>query len=191
VQAAAILNVARDVEGLQLGLINVSRDYRKGTPIGLLNYSHTGLHSLNLWADEMGYQHATALSGTRHAYTYLSIGRKSVSDRNLVALGLGLGYQRSFGAWSGAADLGAFNLIEDWDFDTGESHDSPELYRLRLHGVRELLPYVSIFGGASLNYLWNHSRRDGHGPWWDGLRAEVFEDQSVWPGLFAGIRLGR
>jgi hypothetical protein len=190
-QVSAILNVARDVEGLQIGLVNISRDYRKGMPIGLVNYSHTGLHSLNVWADEMGYQHATALSGTRHAYTYLSIGRKSISDRNLVALGLGLGFQRSFGAWAGSADLGAFHLIEDWDFDTGESHDAPELYRLRLQGIKELLPYVSVFGGASLNYLWNHSGRDGHGPWWDGLRTEVFEDQSVWPGLFAGIRLGR
>lgn len=189
-QVAACLNIARDVEGFQIGLVNISRDFKRGLPIGLLNYSHTGLHSLNLWTDELGYQHSTFASGTRSYYTYYSIGKKLASERNLIALGLGIGFQRPFGANHLAADLGAYQLIEDWDFDHDESADAPELYRLRLQAGRELIPYVTVFGGVSLNYLWNLSDRADNLPWED-YPVEPFKGIYTWPGLFAGIRLWR
>ena len=56
-QVTAVLNIAHDVKGSQVGLINISRDLEGGIPFGLINYSHTGLHSANFLIDELGFQH--------------------------------------------------------------------------------------------------------------------------------------
>jgi hypothetical protein len=113
------------------------------------------------------------------------VGEMVLSDKNVMALGAGMGVQYPYKAWFGAADIGAYDIHKDYDFDGA----APELYRLRLTGGRKILPYVSLFGGVSLNYFW---RQDGDAtvfPLGD-YQAKVNGDLHVWPGLYAGLRLG-
>ncbi len=191
-QAAGVVNVARDVKGCQIGLVNISRDIQGGIPIGLINYSHTGLHSINFWADESGYLHTTLMSGSRNFYTSFSIGARPQYSPLTEALGVGAGIQIPINSWFAAADVNAYTFLTNWEWP--DAHDdvagSPELYRLRLLAGREVLPYVSLFGGVSANYLWNHSGRKSAFPWGDYQR-EVDEDHYVWPGFFAGLRIGQ
>ncbi|HKP94146.1 MAG TPA: caspase family protein [Fibrobacteria bacterium] len=184
-QVAAVLNAARDVNGSQVGLVNISHDIRNGIPFGLINYSHTGLHSANLWADELGFQHVELLSGSRTFYTYLSAGDRVVASGKALALGAGLGVQVPRGRWFGAADLGVTDFHFNYDFDG----NGPALYRLRLRAGRELIPFVSVFGGLSGNVFWD--RGDGTAFPAGEYQAKLASDVYAWPGFYLGLRLGR
>jgi hypothetical protein len=183
-QVTAVLNAARNVDGCQVGLVNISHDIRNGIPFGLINYSHTGLHSANVWADELGFQHFTLVSGSRNFYTYLSAGDKLLSSGRALALGAGLGVQVPRGRWFGAADLGVTDFHYHYDF----SGSGPELYRLRLSAGRALIPYVSAFGGLSLNVFWDQT--DGLSFPVGGYQAKIASDVYAWPGLYLGLRFG-
>ena len=184
-QVTAVLNAARDVDGFQIGLVNVSRDIRNGIPIGLINYSHTGLHSANVWLDELGFQHFTLLSGSRNFYTYFSAGEKLAVERNVLILGAGMGLQKAMGKGYAAADLGVYDLHDNLDFDG----PGPELYRLRLQAGRNLLPYLSVFGGLSLTAFW-HQGRDAKAFPMGGYQVKVADEVFAWPGFIAGLRIG-
>lgn len=184
-QVAAVLNAARDVDGFQIGLVNVSRDIRNGVPIGLINYSHTGLHSANVWLDELGFQHFTLLSGSRHFYTYFSAGEKLAVERDVLILGAGMGLQKAMGKGYAAADLGVYDLHDKLDFDG----PGPELYRLRVQAGRNLLPYVSVFGGLSLNAFWRQGDDAKSFPM-GGYQIKVADEVFAWPGFIAGLRIG-
>ena len=184
-QVTAVLNAAWDVDGCQVGLVNVSHDIHNGIPFGLINYSQTGLHSVNAFADEMGFQHVSLLSGSRNFYTYLSVGDKLLSKGRVLALGAGMGAQIPRGAWYGAADLGVTDFHYEYDFNG----NGPELYRLRFSVGRNLIPYVSVFGGLSLNVFWDQT--DGLSFPMGGYQAKLASDVYAWPGLYLGLRIGR
>ncbi|MDB5106483.1 MAG: hypothetical protein JWP91_4172 [Fibrobacteres bacterium] len=184
-QVSAVLNAARDVDGCQVGLVNISRDIRNGIPFGLINYSHTGLHSANVWMDELGFQHFTLLSGSRGFYTYLSAGEKLTVSRNVLILGAGMGGQIPIGRGYAAADMGVYDLHDNLDFDG----PGPELYRLRVMAGRNLLRYLSVFGGLSLNAFW-HQGGDATAFPVGGYELKVGDEVYGWPGLVAGIRIG-
>jgi hypothetical protein len=186
VQASGALNAAHNVDGWQIGVFNVSNDIRGGQPLGLFNYSHTGLHSLNLSSDELGFQTVTLLSGGRNFYTYYTAGEKLQSRGSQLALGAGIGLQFPRGPWFGAADLGVQDFHYDYDFDGA----GPELYRLKLTAGRTLLPYISVFGGLSLNAYWHQQGEPLTLPMGD-YRMRLGGSVYGWPGLFVGLRLGK
>lgn len=189
-QVSGVVNVARDVKGFQVGLINISRDIQNGIPLGLINYSHTGLHNLNIWVDEAGYVHSTLLSGSRNFYTSFSIGYRPQYSPNPQMLGIGMGVQMPIGNCFGALDLNSYAILKEMDFADHEKQNFPRLVRLRILGGREVVKYVSLFGGVSVNYLRDESGRKSAFPW-GGYQKEIADDRYVWPGIFAGVRVGR
>lgn len=189
-QVSGVINAARDVKGFQVGLVNISRDIQKGIPLGLINYSHTGLHNLNLWVDEAGYVHSTLLSGSRNFYTSFSIGYRPQYSPNPQALGIGMGVQMPIDSWFGAVDLNSYAILKEMDFEDHEEQNFPRLVRLRILGGREVVRYVSLFGGVSINYLRDESGRKSAFPW-GGYQKEIADDRFVWPGIFAGVRVGQ
>ena len=63
-----LLNVASEVKGWQVGLVNLSGHIEGGLPIGLINYSRSGLFNLSTWRDEIGFTMFTIASGSRSFY---------------------------------------------------------------------------------------------------------------------------
>ena len=55
VQIAGLVNYGTIVEGLQLGLINISNTVERGVPIGLFSYVQTGYHLFELSGNEIFY----------------------------------------------------------------------------------------------------------------------------------------
>jgi len=60
-----LLNVASEVKGWQVGLVNLSGHIEGGLPIGLINYSRSGLFNFSAWRDEIGFTMFTIASGSR------------------------------------------------------------------------------------------------------------------------------
>ncbi len=200
-----LLNVASEVKGWQVGLVNLSGHIEGGLPIGLINYSHSGLFSLSTWRDEVGFTMFTLASGSRSFYTAFTTGFAVQDGQRRWALGVGGGVQKRGRRFCLGLDVHSYRISRalDDDYKAGIGFWPPSvdfgldrlardnyLARIKLETGVFLHSRLSLFGGVSLNQLWT----DGHlrliesgsryeKEWKDGLFA--------WPGFFFGLRYGR
>lgn len=207
-----LVNVASRVSGWQVGLINISGDIENGLPAGLVNYSHSGILSLSIWRDEIGFTRLTLASGGRWFFTSFTAGNAVVDGRERWAMGVGGGVQKRGRRFFLGLDLQGCRIssgppegdytarIDFWppdaDFSLDPSTTDNYLSRLRLEtGVVLAQPASlpgspSLFGGVSLNQLWTkgHPRLFESG---SRFEEELEEGVFVWPGYFFGLRYGR
>ena len=200
-----LLNVASEVKGWQVGVVNLSGHIEGGLPIGLINYSHSGLFNLSTWRDEIGFTMFTLASGSRSFYTAFTTGFANQDGQRRWALGVGGGVQKRGQRFFIGLDVHTYrisrDLDDDYDADIGFWPPAVDLgldrlardnylARIKLETGVSLHSSLALFGGVSLNQLWT----DGHlrliesgsryeKEWEDGLFA--------WPGFFFGLRYGR
>lgn len=89
VQVSGFLNSAHVVTGTQIGFINYC-DSAKGIPIGFLSFVKSGLHQLELSADEVFYTNASFRTGVNAFYNVISYGIQP-TGKNFWNLGYGIG----------------------------------------------------------------------------------------------------
>ena len=206
-----LLNVANEVKGWQVGLVNVSDNIRGGLPVGLVNYSRTGVLSLSAWRDEAGFTLFTLASGSRSFHTSFTIGFAGAPGGRRWALGAGGGMQKRGQRFFFGLDLHGYRIsldldedleagIEYWplkvDLGLDRSRRGNYLSRLRLETGALLVKEgtfpgrPSLFAGVSLNQLWtgDHPRLIEPGSRWE---RKWKEGLFVWPGFFFGLRYGR
>ena len=200
-----LLNVASEVKGWQVGAINLSGHIEGGLPIGLINYSRSGLFNLSTWRDEVGFTMFTLASGSRSFYTAFTTGFTDQDGQRRWAVGVGGGVQKRGQRFFLGLDVHSYRISRDLDDDysAGIGFWPPSvdfgldrlardnyLTRIKLETGISLHSHLSLFGGVSLNQLWT----DGHlrliesgsryeKEWEDGL--------FTWPGFFFGLRYGR
>ena len=200
-----VLNVASEVKGWQVGAINLSGHIEGGLPIGLINYSRSGLFNLSTWRDEVGFTMFTLASGSRSFYTAFTTGFTDEAGQRRWAVGVGGGVQKHWRRFFLGLDIHGYRISRDFDDDykaqfgfwppavgVGLRRLAQDNYltRIKLETGVSLLSHLSLFGGVSLNQL----STDGHQrliesgsryekEWEDGLFA--------WPGFFWGVRYGR
>ena len=200
-----LLNVASEVKGWQVGLVNLSGHIEGGLPIGLLNYSRSGLFNLSTWRDEVGFTMFTLASGSRSFYTAFTTGFTDENGQRRWAVGVGGGMQKRGERFFLGLDVHGYRIsraIKDdyragigfWPptVDLGFDRSARDNYltRIKLEAGASLHSHLALFGGVSLNQLWTdgHRRLIESGSryereWDDGLFA--------WPGFFWGVRYGR
>lgn len=200
-----VLNAASEVKGLQVGVINLSGHIEGGLPIGLINYSRSGLFNLSTWRDEVGFTMFTLASGSRSFYTSFTTGFADEGGQRRWALGLGGGVQKRGQRFFLGLDAHIYRISRDLDDDYKAGVDlwplkvdlgldrlnrDNYLARIKLGTGVFLHHRLSLFGGVSLNQLWtdSHLRLIESGSryekeWKDGLFA--------WPGFFFGLRYSR
>ncbi|MDQ3003627.1 MAG: caspase family protein [Fibrobacterota bacterium] len=182
--AGGINFAAGTVEGSQIGILNIARSYRKGAPIGLLNFVGDGVWRGDTWLDETGIVHMGLVTGSRHMNTRLAIGSKAVSDRSLSAATLEVSGHLPLKPVF--AELGLMCSVIDGDIRM----EADYLQRLRLSAGVDLGRYLSLAGGISWAVL---VAPEGRPPWIDGnwLQQSSFEDRvHQWPGAHLSVRLG-
>jgi len=200
-----LLNVANQVKGWQVGVVNLSGHIEGGLPIGLLNYSRSGLFNLSTWRDEVGFTLFTLASGSRSFYTAFTTGFAGQDGQRRWALGVGGGVQKRGPRFFFGLDVHSYRISRalDDDYKAGIGFWPPSvnfgldrlardnyLARLKLETGVLLHRRLALFGGVSLNQLWTdgHRRLIESGSrfekeWEDGL--------FTWPGFFWGVRYGR
>jgi len=89
-QISACVNVAKNVKGIQIGIINIA-DSVEGATIGLLNIVKKGKHQLEFSADELFYANLSYRTGTNAFYNIFTTGFKPGSKDNLWNIGYGAG----------------------------------------------------------------------------------------------------
>ena len=182
---AGLVNIAENVDGVQLGLVNISREI-DGVPIGLFNYSHTGLFNLSSWRDESGFNYLTLTSGSRNFYTSFSAAAKAPAEKSTFAFGMGAGIHIEPQAVYVETDLNFYTVLTEVRSPRRENY----LGRMRVLAGRELSPGISAFSGLSFNVVWTDKDELLFSPW-GGYGNKVDDKWHLWPGIFAGIRVGR
>ncbi len=187
-----VLNwVGGTVEGYQLGIINVAKSYRSGTPIGLLNFVGDGTWRGEAWMDETGFQHYGFISGSRVMNTRLALGQNTSTPVELGALTLeAAGHFNLTPGPTFFLEPGLMGTVMGSDEDESHAEFPDMLARLRLTLGVDIGPYISIAGGVSWACLFTPSDR---APLVGRMVAQshYFDNQfHMWPGLHASIRIG-
>jgi hypothetical protein len=198
-----IVNIAGKSK-YQVGIVNIS-GYSEGTPIGLLNIVGNGIIDITFYGDLTEDMPSLSLrTGTPWFYTVIEWSRPVAQGFNQYPKMSGVGFGTRFGMNSPLHANVDFVWLQFYGGNFGW-HESGKWYnydnwpghKLRAGGSYMPLPFIALTGGVSLNgriegddrCTWpTHEERFGsyHSSWTNrGHRLHV------WPGLYAGITVGK
>jgi hypothetical protein len=96
VQIGGVFNYAKKLNGVQIGLINIS-DSSDGYSIGLINVVLKGYHKLAFYSTEVLPFNAAFKTGNHKLYSILLGGAHPDTGRRVVSFGYGIGTERRLG----------------------------------------------------------------------------------------------
>lgn len=100
IQATSLLNYAKKVSGIQIGLINRAREIH-GLQIGLLNFSRRGGYVVGeVSTNDVATGNIAYKAGTDALYTIVTGGLRPDTSERLWVYGLGLGMRLRLSRWS-------------------------------------------------------------------------------------------
>jgi hypothetical protein len=197
IQASGFLNTARKVNGMQIGIINIS-DTIQGLPIGLLSIVRKGgYRRLDVYGSEALYANVAFKIGVQHFYNIFQVGAQLTGDRIRVAVGYGFGSEVNMGKkFVGNLETVTMHVWEQ-DMTTFKLNTlnklSPSL------GVR-LGKKTTIYAGPSLNVMVSQYQDPDKTSLGSGLAPYTVYDHTfnssssnavnlkIWFGFNAGIR---
>lgn len=146
-QIAGLVNYTKKLNGLQLGLINVSDTVERGIPLGLISVVKHGYYAFELEANDAFWINATYKMGVPKFYNIFTAGFKQQEGKEMWGVGLGFGSLLPMGEkWGLNFDLTATHINENewW------TEDLNLLNRLKINAWYDL-GKLKIYGGPSLN----------------------------------------
>ena len=153
-QITGILNYAKELNGIQFGLINIT-DSPSGYSFGLLNFKKNGYQKISITSNEISDLNLAVKTGDNKLYTILMAGR---SERNneekLFSFGIGLGKNIPIGnRFTYNPEISTQYLyLGNWDrYNFLYKFDSPFTFRI--------FKGVEISAGPSFN-IYSSERRD-------------------------------
>jgi hypothetical protein len=186
VQVSGFVNFAQKHKGLQVGVFNYA-DTLDGIAIGLLSYSKSGYHRLELSANETFQTNIAFRTGSKAFYNVFQAGIHWDKDNPVWSLGYGIGTTvLDRGPWSADLDL-ISNVLLPQDFETDEWNS---LNTLRISVVRTV-NNLQFFAGASLNaFIYENTNKNTDiAPWVGFEGVERGTNYIVYPGFQIGVRI--
>lgn len=145
-QVASVFNYAGNMEGVQIGLVNLS-DTLSGTAIGLLNLSRNGYKKLVFYANELINANLALKTGNANLYSLLFAGKNYVKNETIGTFGLGFGHDFVFGkSFALGTELtGQYLHLGNWN-------QTNLLARFQTQVQIRLFKGLSLFGGPAYSY---------------------------------------
>lgn len=142
-----LFNVARKVDGFQLGLVNIT-DSLSGESLGLANILKPGAIHLSLWGSNSINGNAGIKFASQYAYSILSAAATPEEKKAVFGAGLTLGLR-----WSRPFSIDFIALSGDIGgyrlFPDGFSFDShDEIYKARVYASLEIAKRLTVFAGG-------------------------------------------
>lgn len=189
-QLSPLFNYSKTLNGVQIGLVNVSSAYKKGVAIGLLNFVKGGMSRFEISHDDVVAVNGSYRSGTPVLYSILTAGIDP--DKERWTYGAGFGTQFNFKG-------NLFGNVEA----TISSLESLEkrvkgvylLNRLNLNVGYNFLGNLAIVGGPVLNIYLSNPEEDVADPFAKIVPGKtLFSDQdgkwtiNSWVGYRVAVR---
>jgi hypothetical protein len=193
-QVAGFVNYAGKLNGLQLGVFNVTDSLEKGIPIGFLSFVKNGYTAFEVGATETLYGVMSFKTGTKQFYNILSVGGGSRNGYSLFAWGYGLGAFVPIGSKAGISIDGICYQVNEGEWFTDRMN---LLNKLNFTGSWKLANHLAVFAGLSWNVtvsditdVYGDKVVPNIAPW--SVFDETYDGHlnvKMYPGFSAGIRL--
>lgn len=189
-----LVNAAKELKGVQFGLINYAESAENGVPIGLFSVvKKGGFRRIEFTTGETLYANLSYKMGVRRFYTIYKVGASSYKDKSVFSYGLGFGTLIDFGdKHHMSIDLTANQIVHDGDF----SDKINILSRLDLNYEYALNDRFSLIAGPSLNTYVTKQKVDGsenfgtiHTPGSFYSKKGTNSSKFMWIGFNAGISM--
>jgi hypothetical protein len=156
VQFGGLFNYARNLRGMQIGLVNIA-DTSSGFSLGLINYVRNGYFKVSLFTNETLNANVAVKSGSRNFYTVYTGGAR-LNNNKIYGLGMGFGSIIGFDKFSFNPEIGSRYLYQ------GTWRYANLLNRLDANFNIRLVKKISIIAGPSLNYYYTeqHTAINGY-----------------------------
>jgi hypothetical protein len=196
-QVSGFFNYADQFEGVQIGVLNIARDF-DGVPLGLVSLYGNGRKNLDLWVNEAGFVNAGFKTGTHEIYNMLSVGyNMGITDRDVLSLGWTIGRHRTLTeAWLRPglddyfvnADLSFTKIIEGDNLEGIDKLNNQFTWRYMMG--RTVGDNFSVYAGPSLNVLVSEDVRNAdYAPYSLLERSTSNYDVRGWIGFTVGMQL--
>jgi hypothetical protein len=154
----ATLNYAKELDGVQIGLVNVTGS-PSGYSFGLLNFKKGGYQKFSVTRNEISDINFAVKTGDNKLYTILMAGRSErTNEEKLTSFGFGLGKNIPSGnrlAYNPEISI-QYLYLGNWDrYNFVYKFDSPLTFRI--------VKGVALSAGPSFN-LYSSERRDKNSP---------------------------
>ena len=188
VQVSGVFNYAKNLRGVQVGIVNVC-DSSSGYSLGLLNFVRHGYHKFSISTNEVLQINASVKTGTGKLYTILTGGFNPGEKNRVASFGYGLGRQIPLGRTISLNPelTGQHLYLGDWDHANLLGRASLQL-NVQLH------KYISIYGGPAFSIYYSDQdvykkdfKSDVKGSGVGGSRWDA--NTSSWFGWNLGISL--
>jgi len=188
-QIAGALNVAREVNGLQLGFINIADTIKSGIPIGVLSIVKHGFRELELSVGEGLNAQVAFKIGVEKFYTIFSAGTQFLGSRDCWAYGYGIGTH--------LANNDSYKLqLEAMTYHVNEGETYTDVYndlqQIKLLYTKKISPHFCIFAGPAVNLLITNNRkefRSRFAPYTIVAHHGEHTGLDGWLGITAGIHI--
>lgn len=162
VQISGVFNYAKNLKGLQIGVVNIC-DSSSGYSLGLLNFVRHGYHRFSIHTNEVMQINASVKTGTNKLYTILTGGFNPNGTSRVASFGYGLGREVKLSrVVSLNPEATAQHLyLGDWDHLN-------LLSRLSLNVHVQLHKCIAVYGGPA--YSVYYSKQSSFKP---GFKADV------------------
>jgi hypothetical protein len=195
IQVSGIFNSANKVNGIQIAPLNLAREF-EGLPVGLVSWYDNGRKNIDVHTNETGFIYAGLKTGTKDIYNMISVGYNVLHTNREI--------------WSTAWSIGDFRYMDEaWgtegptnnfimrDITISQIHDGEwfgkdfsRTYTYRYLFGSELANGLAIYGGPSLNMLVsNASDFSDYHPYSFFSTAGGSFQYRFWVGFSAGLML--
>lgn len=148
-----LINRAKKVKGFQLGLINISNEFEKGVPLGLISFVRKGYHAIELSGGETVYGNLNLKLGVDKLYTIYKFGFASHGSSQFLTYGFGVGTKVALSEKMNLSIDGSGNNIVHQNLNP----NLDLLGKVDLNFRYDLGDHFDVFVGPSFNvYLSQH-----------------------------------
>ncbi|MCI5058732.1 MAG: hypothetical protein MRY83_21650 [Flavobacteriales bacterium] len=194
-QVAGFFNSAKNVNGGQIGFVNVCDSMYNGVPIGFFSFVKKGYKRFAIGTNEVFYGTAQFKTGATAFHNIFSFGLRPTNNDFALGYGYGIGTGFDFGKrWTAEFNGVVHHILEDRIWESRLNL----LSTINLQLEYSLSKHLGIFAGPSLNFHVNDRYDyDGDGPFlssvapsWSFLsETDNYTDYKMWFGLSLGLHL--
>jgi hypothetical protein len=193
IQYAALLNASKKAEGLQIGLINVAKEF-DGVPIGFISLYGNGRKNIDVRFSDGGFTDIGLTLGTYRVYNMAIFGYNTLLNRNVYRIGLAVGLEKniqdSFEKWSNETMYVNQEFAITHQFEEKWSRKLNLMYSYKFLVGKRFNSGVSLYAGPSLNAQISRVNNANDYTWYSIWSPErKGREYRFWVGFTAGIRL--
>lgn len=193
VQISGFLNVAKDVEGVQIGFINIADSIKSGTPIGFLSIARNGFREFEVSFSEGLNTQAAFKIGVDQFYSIFALGSQFISSEFSWGFGYGIGtHLMKNEDFKMQLELMSYHINEGSKW----TNTYNGLQQLKLTFSNKLDEHISFFAGPTVNLMVTDNHLNNGRVFYSNfapysMYSHIGRNSTLkgWIGVTAGIRI--